>query len=229
MRRSCNRLSRVMRGLIAIAVGLVLLRARSASADVEGRSSAVTSGVGGRQWTAVDVDYLARALMMEASSVPDSTEWAAIGWVAVNRALSDGRTIRDVVATTRWSGGGERGRDFVATIQSAEPTEKRAWPDALEFASWLLGGRIPNPIGSRRMFVHPRGMPRCEETPECDGARLCRDGRCLPTWIVARADGGSAKHTPVRQGRAVFAGAPLDLVEPADRTYHASLHGMPRL
>lgn len=164
-------------------------------------------------WTSEDVDYLARILMMEAARAVGSAEWAGIAWCAVNRALERHAaghplSIRSVVATTAWSGGGDRGRAFVERINSDYPERQRTWADAIAFAEELLQGQIANPIGERTHFVHPTGMPRCVDGECSNAALMCVEGRCLPGWIVARADGGRSEYPPVEVDRAVFAGPP---------------------
>lgn len=164
-----------------------------------------------------DAEFLARIVVFEAASA-DPLEWSGIMWVALNRAARDRAAVRDIVATTAWFGGGERGRAAVEAVQAPggrgyrSPTGRRAPPDssswnaALTHAHKILNGQEGNPIGRRTHFVHPAGLPRCElpaGTPTSDG-RICVEGHALPTWAVSRELGGRAEFAPIKVGRAVF-------------------------
>ena len=203
---------------VAIAGGLalLLLLLKGGGGDKKaGDSGAVVPGIDPRllthDWSSEDVEYLARVLMMEAASRPDSPEWAGIAWVAVNRALDwSPHTIRGQVARIRWPGGGERGRAFVERIQGSYPTRQRTYPQALAFAERVLTGQVPSPVGRRKHFVHRRGMKDCINGT-CGGTLLCVSGKCIPVWAVSKdLPGGRAEYQPVVVGRATFAGPPLD-------------------
>jgi hypothetical protein len=143
-------------------------------------------------------------------------EWSGIQWVAVNRARNKRASVRDVVATTSWPGGGARGRAFVEAVQAPggqgyrsafghpAPPDVNGYARALGHARALLLGQVPNPIGLRTHFLHPAILPACAGDEPREDGRLCVDGRAYPKWSVSRARGGSAEHEPMRVGRAVF-------------------------
>ena len=159
-----------------------------------------------RKPTVEDEEYLAKVIVKEAGDTSAGPEWGGIAWVAINRANRKKVSIKDVVAVTSWPGGGPRGRAFVADIKSDRPMESSRYPSALDIASSILRGEVPNPIGKRRHFVHKRGLKRCN-APEGTkiGKFICIGGRKLPAWIVGKAQGGLAGYTPIDVGRATFA------------------------
>ena len=172
-----------------------------------------------RKPTAEDEEYLAKVIVKESGDKGPSKEWAGIGWVAVNRANRKKRSIKKVVGVTSWPGGGSRGKAFVEDILSDKPLEHRRFPQALEIASSLLRGEIPNPIGPRWHFVHKRSLSRTnkpdgtlipgkvsEKTGRKGGDRIAFGGRALPVWIVSRKKKhGKAMYEPLKVERATFA------------------------
>ena len=158
-----------------------------------------------------DREMLARVIILEAGDVGPGAEWAAIAHVALNRAK--GGDIASVVANTSWPGGGSRGRRFVRRIKGEEAlsngrhiSEHPRYAAAISMAENILSGRVINPIGSRKSFVHPQGMPK---TGESDGTRVSKrriavNGRKLPTWITPIEHGGTAREIK-KVGRAIFA------------------------
>ena len=164
-------------------------------------SSAGSTPAGGREWTDEDIEYLARVLIMETGLARDPTEMVGIAWVAVNRALGKKKSIRQVVATTSWPGGGARGNSFVEAIQMDRPGRTSSnlhsapvgHPNigkARELAKNVLRGSKSNPIGPRKHFVHPSGLPGS-----------------LPSWVVSKSAGGAAEFEPLKVAGALFAGA----------------------
>lgn len=146
-------------------------------------------------------DYLARVLTMETRMRGPADELTGIAWVVVNRATQSltGR-IKDVVATTRWTGTASRGYyEVVGGTMVGTPPYNAAYA----LAGQVLSGRVPNPIGPRGHFVHPAGMPSCASG--CSERTMCVEGWCLPRWAVSKSAGGKAEYEPIRLGRAVFA------------------------
>jgi hypothetical protein len=166
----------------------------------------------GSRGTPADVEWLARMIVMEAGDIDPGEEWAGIMNVALNRAARQGIPVREVVATTRWPGGGPDGRLFVHTIQQPggtgyedrkgrpAPPDHRRWREALAVAQAVVRGEVPNPIGPRTHFFHPGGMPRCSGEGERIDGKYCIDGRVWPRWSVPE----HSEYTPIRVGRAVF-------------------------
>lgn len=69
--------------------------------------------------------------------------------------------------------------------------------------AWEMArGLRPNPIGARKHFFHPGGMPSCQENGQWsdDERKLCVSGRWWPRWSVEQY----AEYEPIRVGRAVF-------------------------
>lgn len=179
--------------------GITLISRRASGATMS------IPGGGIKTWTDEDIEYLARVLIMETGLIRDRTEMAGIAWVAVNRALMGwGRSypknspIKTVVSGTHWPGGGPRGNSFVEAIQMDSPgkTAYHSAPvghkniqKARDFAKNILTGKIPNPIGPRRSFLHPGGM----------------GGRPLPSWIISKKNGGTAANEPLALAGAIFA------------------------
>lgn len=177
-----------------------------------------SSGAGARRhWTDEDVEFCARVAILEAAN-GSAAEQGAIMRVALNRAVRDGASVREVVTSVRWPGGGSRGRSFIAAVGSPagtvtehhrSPLDYPQYPAALSLARNVVEGRDPVNIGSRTHFFHPGGMPRCDAAGAVDGRRICREWegaglRWSPSWAVSRRDGGEAEHEPIRVGRAVF-------------------------
>ncbi len=162
-----------------------------------------------------DAEYLARVTMLEAAR-GSREEWIAIQWVAINRARAAQISVRDVVATTSWPGGGASGRAFVEAVQAPSgvsyrsafghpsPPDVRGYDRALDVAHAILAGEIRNPIGGRTHFVHPQSLRRCDVAGELPDGRICLDGRAYPRWAVSKDQGGRAALDPRRIGRAVF-------------------------
>lgn len=190
--------------LIGVGLGAGLLLIRKAQA---GGGLNVSSRYSNAEW-------LARVVIMEAGSIGPTPEWAAIMFVAINRARSAHKSLEKVVSTTSWPGGGERGRVFCETIKALggegyqdqygrhSPADSSHYPQALQFARSVLAGEVRNPIGSRRYFVHPLGMPSCspEGSWRADGDRKCVNGHWLPKRFIAEY----APNPPIRVGRAIF-------------------------
>ena len=136
-----------------------------------------------------DVDALARMLIAETSFARDPAEMAQIVWVAINRASTQGRTLRGVVTPPGmpvWNGGSAYAARFAAASQSPR------FEAAKTFVLEVLAGKRPNLIGTRRSFVHPSGMP----TPPCADNRVVvgtnAGTRCLPSWVLGGKQVGGA-------------------------------------
>lgn len=161
-------------------------------------------------------EWLARVVLLEAGDIGPGDEWAAIMQVGINRRAkpSYGDTLRSVVATTEWPGGGARGRAFVEAVQAPggqgyrseyghiAPPDHPRWRDALAMSVEVLRGYRHNIIGDRTHFFHPGGMPRCDRDGEWnpERTRICHDGRWWPVWAAS----GFSEFPPIRVGRAVF-------------------------
>ena len=97
-----------------------------------------------------EAEWLARLIILEAGNIGASDEWAAIMQVALNRVTSPryGDDLRSVVATTKWPGGGSRGRAWVEAVQAEggvgyrsahghpAPPDHRRYVEALEFGEF---------------------------------------------------------------------------------------------
>jgi len=147
-----------------------------------------------------DAEWLARVAVEEAGGGGRGEEWHGIMFVALNRASRHNESLEETVATTSWSGGGDRGRRYVERIRSDHPLEHRNYPEALATAQRLLAGEISNPIGDRRHFFHPNGMPSCEVDGEWYDRKLCVDGHLWPRWATPE----HATYPPIQVGRAIF-------------------------
>jgi hypothetical protein len=161
-----------------------------------------------------DAEYLARMTILEAGGIGPSEEWAGIMWVAMNRAKTQGRSVKSIVTDCRFPGCSSRGYSYVEAVAAPggvgyesphghhSPLDHREWPQALDFATKLVQGKIENPVGPREHFFHPGGMPRCS----AEGAwnerrnRICHQGHWWPLWGFAEY----AENPPIRLGRAVF-------------------------
>ena len=152
-----------------------------------------------------EIDAAARALIAETSLLPKHSkrELAGIFFVGLNRAKSRGwpqQTEALVDAFTPpgvplWNGA-QRYRERFA-MANQNPRFNRA----VALIGQINDGKIENPIGSRKNFVHPGGMPRCGEDSDCSSDRFkCIEGRCLPVWSVS----GSARYEPIEIGQARF-------------------------
>lgn len=146
-----------------------------------------------------DVDALARMLLTETGFNRDCDEMAQIIWVAINRAKNKGNTLYDVVTPPgrpNWNGSTayrnrfykdwpvdqfNATRDFVVAVLTGQPTVTHKGPCEPKVFS--------NLIGTRSFFLHPTGMPVCENVgDECGTNKVCTETfagpRCLPYWNV---------------------------------------------
>lgn len=178
-------------------------------------------------------EYLTRILLVEAGDTLDRDEWAAIAYVAVNRAerwyATAERKIRQGKELSLWAREHYPNRgvkavvDAVGWFGSDEPRGRLNSPELLghtlagrmrSFADDVFDGRIKNPIGPRTMFVHPSGMKACGaegvSKTSSGETRVCRSTafglRWIPDWAISSTEGGRAENEPVEEGRAVFAG-----------------------
>jgi len=157
-----------------------------------------------------DREWLARLLMVERSAwgeEPDYTEWAAISYVALNRASRYGMGIYDVIHLDdwrRWFSG-----DPPEMLYQSDLLQRGNGPRAYAFAKEILKGNRRNPIGKRRHFVHPAKFRDCDQAGEVDGRYVCADTafglKRLPRWVVSPDDGDVAEYEPVDVGNARFA------------------------
>jgi len=171
------------------------------------------------RFTSEDIEYLSRIALVEAgASDVGRGEWAAIMWVAVNRARTNyggrGTAIRDQVDTPKWFGSAGVGYNKIHTEEGLPDRESKARKDARDIARGVLSGTVRNPIGSRLSFTHCGAMKRCDEVGRAEGETsekmICYDHpvyglRWLPKWIVPKSAGGLAKNEPVTVNRATFA------------------------
>lgn len=152
-----------------------------------------------------EIDAAARALIAETSLLPKHSEkeLAGIFYVGLNRAKARG-----------WPGQPE------ALLEAFTPPGQPLWNGAMRYrerfenaqrnprfekakaiVSKINEGKIANPVGERKNFVHPSGMPRCGEDGDCRSERFrCINGRCLPIWSVE----GIARYEPIEIGQARF-------------------------
>ena len=178
-------------------------------------------------------EYLTRILLVEAGDTLDKDEWAAIAYAAINRAerwyAAADKKIREGRALSPWAQQHYPDRGVKAVVDSAgwfgndEPRARLNSAEILRhnlagrvrsFVDDIFDGKVTNPIGPRRLFVHHGGMPRCAvegETSTSRGeTRVCRQTdfglRWLPDWIIATSEGGRAENDPIVVERAVFAG-----------------------
>lgn len=159
-----------------------------------------------------DVDYLARMLVMEVGGGNVGTpEGAGVAWIAYNRMRRQGVPMRQIVGTTAWPGGGERGESFVQAIHApagtrtayhTAPLGTSAYTTALTFSRHFAAGEIRNPgIGAREHFSHPRGFRDCQIGEDVGSGWTCHywpefGRKRVPTWLTV---------DPIVVGRAVFA------------------------
>lgn len=152
-----------------------------------------------------EINAAARALIAETSLLPKHSkqELAGIFYVGLNRAKARGWPQQSeslVEAFTPpgvplWNGA-QRYRERFASADQNPRFNK-----AVELIEQISDGQIANPIGSRKNFVHPSGMPRCGEDSDCRSDRFkCINGRCLPIWSVS----GTARYEPIEIGQARF-------------------------
>jgi hypothetical protein len=154
---------------------------------------------------AEDREYLARLLIMQ--DVLTQDEWAGIAWVALNR-IHEGQcdTMRECVTSSNWSTNEERRARVAAPAGWVDrwghpsPPDSPRWSEALEFASAVLAGEIPNPIGERRHFIHPESLHTCIDEGVITGEYICQDGRKYPLWAVP----GYSEHEPIMIHRTLF-------------------------
>ena len=145
-----------------------------------------------------EIQDLARIVVSETGGRGTPDERAAIAHVAVNRARKWGASIHDVGygrvrppkyprARSVWN----KGTQWHQKLNTAP--QHPAYPAMYQLASGVLTGRVPSPIGTAKtLFVHTDTQRRL--------------GREIPSWIISRAQGGTAPTEPVRVGRATFAG-----------------------
>ena len=200
--------------IIALGIGAAgLLLHRAAEARTPSR------------WTSEDAEYLARMLIMEHGRLGPSVEWVALGYVARNRAERSDAPIRDIVTSSRWVGTGARARSYLDAIQLPSGIDRRTqyhtnptlhpnYSVALDTGRAILSDAVGNPIGSRRHFLHPQSLSRCDVVGEIGGTRgqlRCyrhpaapdHGMRWYPVWAIDRDDGGEAEYSPVRIGAAI--------------------------
>ena len=156
-------------------------------------------------FTPQDLDAAARTLWAETSMLGPTDEQEAIVQVLKSRAQFAGQSVYETAVPPGrplWNGASV----FRERWETAD--QQPRFDRALEVAGRVLSGEAPNRIGPRRHFVHPGGSPRCNDSTQCQGRRLCIDGRCLPVWSVSQAEGGNAgtggTYQPVKVGRAIF-------------------------
>lgn len=163
-----------------------------------------------------DAEYLARVAILETGGGGPPEEWAGVMNVALNRAEHRGQTVRQVVTNCNWPGCSSRGRAFVEAVAApggvgyrsehghGAPPDHRNWPMMMAFAQQVIIGAVENPIGPRRHFFHPGGMPSCGELAPGEwnesGSRICVEGKLWPRWSMPQY----AEYPPMRVGRAVF-------------------------
>ena len=154
--------------------------------------------------TETDKDIMARLLWAETSMIGTEREWAGILNIVLNRAVGK-YSIKDVAvppgrsAQGVWNGG----KAFRERFYSAH--QHKSFAKAQRTVNGIVDGSIPNPIGSRKLFVHPKGLKRCSEDTPISDRRRCVGGRQLPAWSVAKSEGGTAPQDPILiDGRALF-------------------------
>jgi len=153
-----------------------------------------------------EVESLARMLYAETSFIHDELESSAVVNVALNRAAHSGVSVQTVVRPPRRPGAWNNSPIYAERYEEANRTPK--WDYGVNLIERIASGDIINPIGKdRRNFVHPRGMPRCEngDCSHLGNRYVCIDGRCLPVWIVAQRDGGQARNEPMNIGKVLVA------------------------
>ena len=150
---------------------------------------AATAYAGGAPFTPPDnlndsernLQALASLLMVEvgwSQKHVDSGEMAAVAFVAINRAIAWNATLYDVAYSrvkkengytknrSVWS----LGKTFNQKLDNAKKSKN--YGKALEFAKQVLAGKVLNPIGKRRGFVHL--------------VTQLNMGRKVPSWIVPK-------------------------------------------
>lgn len=153
-----------------------------------------------------EIESLARMLYAETSFIHDELESSAVINVALNRAAHSGVSVESVVRPPGqpllWNS------SPIYAERYEQATRSPNWDYGLRLVERVASGVVVNPIGqNRRNFVHPAGMPNCENG-SCEhrrGRYMCVDGRCLPVWIVAQRNGGQARTEPVNVGRVLVA------------------------
>lgn len=146
-----------------------------------------------------DLDALARMILTETDFSRNCDEMANIIYVAVNRAKNTGNTLYDVVTPPgrpNWNGSQayrnryykdwppkkfQATRNFVEAVLSGQPAVTPTGPCEPKV--------FQNLIGTRAFFLHPTGMPVCENVgQECGTNKVCTETfagpRCLPYWNV---------------------------------------------
>jgi hypothetical protein len=151
----------------------------------------------------LDLDALADMLITETRFRSSKAEMAAIVYIAVNRARSQGRSIAYVVQpglrdlgscpsarTTRclqWNAGSPYRRMFAAARGNA------LWPEARAFAAKVIDGTSGYRNTGARSFVHPGSsnfnMPCNPESPPVQKGYWSPSyvpgygTRCIPKWV----------------------------------------------
>lgn len=175
-----------------------------------------------------DQEWLARVVIMEHGSAGAGDEWTAIMQVVVNRTAHQSfpATIREVVTTRSWPGGGDRGAAYLEAIQADggvgyesatgryAPPDSRAWSYALEHAGRFLSGEFRNRIGTRVHQCHPGSSCGYQDSsfPEIkehqlngNGRMKCISGRLIPLWALPLDDPDSrSDQEPVVVGTGIF-------------------------
>ena len=147
-----------------------------------------------------DRQALIRTLLAETSGskAHSDTELAGIANVGINRAAKGGRTLAAALTPPG------------KPLWNSSTVFKDRWNAAHQYPAYgrvegvvdrVLSRELPNPIGGRDGFFHPRGLPR-PSNGECAPNRyLWQDDRgnprCFPLW---------GRNNPLTIGRAVFTG-----------------------
>lgn len=139
-------------------------------------------------------------------------EWAAIAWVALNRAESPawaGDSVRAVVDSSGWWGTSppDRLRTSWSTLASW-----RHFHEAVLLVDRIFAGWVPRLIGDRDHWIHPAAFPACAGGPgtEASGRSLCAETqfgvRRIPRWSVSVDEGGTSVRAPLAVGTARASG-----------------------
>jgi hypothetical protein len=149
------------------------------------RSGAGVPGMtGGVAYDEADLNAVTRLLLAETSFNRPEKEQIGVVMVAVNRARRDGSSLSTVAVPPgdpNWNASKKFRDRWEGSIDYPQFNRAR------DFVQSVLDGEHRNPIGDRTHFLHPRGMPRCDDG-ECPEGRTCVDTvagrRCLPKWAV---------------------------------------------
>jgi hypothetical protein len=150
-------------------------------------------------FTDADVEAVARMLLAETDFARDCDEMAQIIWVAINRAKNSGNTLSEVVnppGRPNWNGHSSYRDRFYKDWGAQRFEATKAFVEAVLTGNPAVTSRGPcepkvfsNMIGTRAFFLHPTGMPTCDNVGgECGNSRVCTQTfagpRCLPIWNV---------------------------------------------